>query len=373
MKIIIVAVFIALLLTSETVIGVPADPEPFNLTQPDNSSFQARQVGDERAAHFETLDGYTIVQDETGWWSYAKKDEKGKIFSTGKRVGLIKPEKLDLPKHVHPSVAEDIFIKEPIVSVSAAQVGTKKALVILINFTDINQNASHTPAYYENLLFNTSASANSMHNYYKEVSYNQINVTGDIAGNRWYGSTHNQSFYGKDLDHTNGSHDNYYGNSFSLTREALILADSDINFATYDTNSDGVLNKEEINIIIVHAGCGEENGGCSGWSTDSIWSHKGSILGSPYGCSDCIDTFLDGKRISRNNSNEDIAGYIMQAESSPLGTFAHEYGHDLGLPDLYDGDGTSYGVGVWDIMASGMWLNTAVTLHRISQRGASTS
>ncbi len=55
MKIIIVAVLIALLLTSETVVGVPANPEPFNLTQPDNSSFQARQVGDERAAHFETL------------------------------------------------------------------------------------------------------------------------------------------------------------------------------------------------------------------------------------------------------------------------------------------------------------------------------
>ena len=119
MKIIIVAVLIALLLTSETVFCVPANPEPFNLTQPDNSSFQARQVGDERAAHFETLEGYTIVQDETKWWNYAKKDEKGKISSTGKKVGLVKSEKLDLSKHLHPSVTEDIFSKEPMVSVLA--------------------------------------------------------------------------------------------------------------------------------------------------------------------------------------------------------------------------------------------------------------
>ena len=41
-----------LLLASEMVSGVPANPEPFNLTQPDNSSFQARQVGDERAAAY---------------------------------------------------------------------------------------------------------------------------------------------------------------------------------------------------------------------------------------------------------------------------------------------------------------------------------
>lgn len=205
-----------------------------------------------------------------------------------------------------------------------------------------------------------------MHNYYKEVSYNQINITGNIASNRWYGSAHNQSFYGKDLDHTSGSHDNYYGAIFRLAREALILADSDINFATYDTNSDGVLNRDEINIIIVHAGCGEENTGCQGWSTDSVWSHKWDILGSPYGCSDCIDTFLDGKRISRNNSNEDIAGYTMLSEFSPLGTFAHEYGHDLGVPDLYDTDYTSSGVGDWDIMASGSWLNNGNTPSHLS-------
>src|SRR3990172_9249534 len=46
----------------------------------------------------------------------------------------------------------------------------------------------------------------------------------------------------------------------------------------------------------------------------------------------------------------------MVAESSPIGVIAHEFGHDLGLPDLYDTDGSSNGgVGEWDIMATGSW------------------
>ena len=49
-----------------------------------------------------------------------------------------------------------------------------------------------------------------------------------------------------------------------------------------------------------------------------------------------------------------MSNYIVQPEDSGVGVFAHEYGHDLGLPDLYDtsGDGDS-DVDFWDLMASG--------------------
>jgi immune inhibitor A len=39
-----------------------------------------------------------------------------------------------------------------------------------------------------------------------------------------------------------------------------------------------------------------------------------------------------------------------------LGVFAHEYGHDLGLPDLYDYYGEN-GTGFWTLMSSGCWLD----------------
>ena len=45
-----------------------------------------------------------------------------------------------------------------------------------------------------------------------------------------------------------------------------------------------------------------------------------------------------------------------------IGTFAHEFGHCLGLPDFYDtGDGDYYGMGSWDIMCLGCYGNNGYT------------
>jgi immune inhibitor A len=48
--------------------------------------------------------------------------------------------------------------------------------------------------------------------------------------------------------------------------------------------------------------------------------------------------------------------YTVQPENGGVGVFAHEYGHDLGLPDLYDYTGEN-GTGFWTIMSSGSWLS----------------
>ena len=58
-----------------------------------------------------------------------------------------------------------------------------------------------------------------MNNYYKEVSYNKIDISGSIAGNRWYGSSKNQSYYAADSIHANGYHDDYYGYIFRLAQK----------------------------------------------------------------------------------------------------------------------------------------------------------
>ena len=53
--------------------------------------------------------------------------------------------------------------------------------------------------------------------------------------------------------------------------------------------------------------------------------------------------------------------YVIQPEQldegtqETVGVFAHEYGHSFGLPDLYDTDYSSNGIGDWSLMASGSW------------------
>ncbi|UCG91567.1 MAG: immune inhibitor A [candidate division WOR-3 bacterium] len=41
-----------------------------------------------------------------------------------------------------------------------------------------------------------------------------------------------------------------------------------------------------------------------------------------------------------------------------IGTVVHEFGHTLGLPDLYDITGWSNGVGAWDLMGTGGWVGS---------------
>ena len=52
-----------------------------------------------------------------------------------------------------------------------------------------------------------------------------------------------------------------------------------------------------------------------------------------------------------------IGDYTTEAENGGLGVFAHEYAHDLGLPDFYDTAGGENGTAFWTLMSSGSWLN----------------
>ncbi|MFH1783634.1 MAG: M6 family metalloprotease domain-containing protein [bacterium] len=223
-----------------------------------------------------------------------------------------------------------------------ATTGTAEVVVLLIEFTDVTHGSSYTSSYFNNLLFSTTDSE-SMYSYYQEVSYNQLDIDdgdGNPATNNssnptsWLTSAHSMSYYGEDS--TFGI-DDATGNIYELAQEAVQLADSSVDFSDYDTNGDGTVD----HVIIVHAGPAQESGG-GAYSTDAIWSHRWDIgAGSTNG-------YLTGDGVY-------VKGYTMQAESSPMGIFAHEFGHDLGLPDLYNTSSGASGVGYWSLMDAGSW------------------
>ena len=56
------------------------------------------------------------------------------------------------------------------------------------------------------------------------------------------------------------------------------------------------------------------------------------------------------------NSDYWVGKYTIQPENGGVGVFTHEFGHDLGLPDLYDTSGGENGTGFWTLMSSGSWM-----------------
>ncbi|MHA1785676.1 MAG: M6 family metalloprotease domain-containing protein [Candidatus Helarchaeota archaeon] len=199
--------------------------------------------------------------------------------------------------------------------------GTDEAIIIMVDFSD--QVGSNTKTFYESMLF--GGIDGSLNDYYSEISYNKFTLSGEVAGNGWYRSSHTMVYYG--ADDVSG-HDNLNGPIYELAREAAILADDDVDFSQYDKDGDGVVD----HLIFVHAGDSQATSGVA----NDIWSHRWNIYGTPL--------YLDGVR---------LYGYTMQAETDNMGTYAHEMGHDIGLPDLYDGDYVETYVRYWGLMASG--------------------
>ncbi|MEW6096088.1 MAG: M6 family metalloprotease domain-containing protein [bacterium] len=209
------------------------------------------------------------------------------------------------------------FIDRPL-PITKAVIGTKSAIVLGIQFSD--KNATTLLSHFSDLLFSKGTySSGSMRDYYCESSYGKLDIIGEISG--WYTADNNYSFY---IPIEKGP---------QLAREAINKADPSVNFAQYDKDNDGFVDL----LIVVHAGKGGEEGG------NDIWSHMGK-LSSPI----VVD-------------NKYITAYAMCPENGKIGVFSHEVGHLLGLPDLYDTDNDSAGIGNWSLMASGIWNNNGVT------------
>ncbi len=204
--------------------------------------------------------------------------------------------------------------------IAGSTTGSDTDIVVLyIEFTDYAH--TKTVSEVQSAIFSGSM---GLETYYVENSYGTYHPLGRNVYGNWLTSAHPMSYYGRDAG---SSIDMYYGHPNRLAMEAVQLADSSVNFASYDTNGDGTID----HLVIVHAEHGQEEGG----SSDRIWSHYSGVSIS-----------VDGKQ---------IYDYICVSEFSPMGVVAHEYGHDLGLPDLYDTDYSSDGVGRWCLMGAGSW------------------
>jgi immune inhibitor A len=212
--------------------------------------------------------------------------------------------------------------------------GMKQGLVLLIDFPNLA--SSHDREAFEALLF--QAGGNSLVDYYREVSCGAFTINGSVLG--WFRAPEPDSFYVAD---SFGIYRSYPNNAQRLVEDAVRAADPTVNFADFDENRDGVVE----NLFIVHAGAGAEEDG----SKRRFWSHKWQLSGTNSGCPGAYQT-ADGVKVDAYSlePEEFVNGNLIS-----IGVFAHEYGHMLGLPDLYDTDYSSSGLGWFCLMAAGSW------------------
>jgi immune inhibitor A len=213
--------------------------------------------------------------------------------------------------------------------------------------------------YYLNMLFNDAPGANSMRNFYIEQSSNRYTVHGDVTD--WVAVPGDHTVYDDNPDSQvwnflQDSIDAWYAAQLAAGKTAneinAYLADFDV-WDRYDYNGNGNFDEPDGYIDTfqsVHAGLGEEEGGAA----TTIWSHSWYAHYELEGITGPDFNKLGGIKIGE--SDYWVGKYTIQPEDGGVGVFAHEYGHDLGLPDLYDYYGEN-GTGFWTLMSSGSWID----------------
>jgi len=322
------------LVTTSNLYGVVASPHIHELIQPDGSIINARQWGDEWLHGWETVKGYTIVKDNGGLWVYVDRDSTGRLFATRIRADNPAPEGLQGFLRPGGEIVQKALSKKRGVSVKVVpSTGTAKIPIILINFSDTT--ATNTTTEFESLLFTGSA---SMNDYYGEVSYGAFGVSSGPSGvSGWYTATSGHDYYGQN---DASGYDMHPG---ELVKEAVLAADAaGFDFSQYDNDGDG-----KVDVVnVVHQGTGEEESGVA----SDIWSHRWTLTYEGAGAVTVDGVVVDDYTVQP----ERASGGTMIT----IGVFAHEFGHALGLPDLYDTDYSSVGSGDWAIMASGSYNKT---------------
>jgi len=192
---------------------------------------------------------------------------------------------------------------------------------------------------------------------YDEMSYGRLAMTGTVYD--WVTVSEDDAYY--------------EGGCYGLCQtaktgqfilELLEANDPAIDFGQFDNDGpDGIPNSGDDDgyvdfIAFVHPEIGGECG------NNSIWSHRWVVRGWPEFPSawETNDARAGGGKIK-------IDDYTIQPALScngsliEIGVYCHEFGHALGLPDLYDTDGGGMGIGHHGLMGSGNWNSPSNPAH----------
>ena len=355
-KILLVA---SLLLTVAMAWARPALRGAVKTMQPDGTSVMLELHGDEFYHFSTTTDGYTVLQSATGAWEYAQLDGN-RLVTTGvlahDAAHRTAAEVATLAR-LNKRLIDKADVAQSHILRSAANEGPAKifnqqnfrGLIVLINFTDVQFSRSDAQQFFKRM-----TSEKNYTGYTNEDG--STNYYGRFDGSvRDYFYDQSSGKFDPEFDVVGPITSNYKStqcNNYSRTifQAALRAIDSQVNFADYDGDNDGVVD----NVFFLVAGWGSH---VQGNNSGLLWPHESRQL--------MTSSRLDGKTFDRYACSTEMLGAEGTTLLEGIGTFCHEFGHVLGLPDFYDTnyetDGQSHHPGEWDVMAGGADHNNGRT------------
>ena len=340
------------LIFSASVRAGPAAPIEVELRQPDGTTFTAVPRGDEFANWIETTEGHTIVK-LNGTWFYAEKDNAGALRATNAPVGSLSLIELQsMPLHLSPEPDPEVFAPTTVRKIQLGKTSsgqdfaqtlsishTQNVLTVLVDYTD--QAFTYTDASFQSLVFGAS---NSVKDFFLQNSYDGFTVT---AATESQGTANDGIIHiSRAIAHPDQGGDG--STSRVEAREVVNLIDSYIDFSAYDANGNDIVSSDELSIVIILAGYETSYGGEGVALTPNVWGHRWNFASA---------LTLDGVNLQPYTMfGEAHATNVGNKHQATIGIMCHELGHlMLGLPDLYDTDGSSNGIGDWGLMGGGSW------------------
>ena len=348
---------------SFTATAVPAKPGTVTITQADGTTLQVRIVGDEWNHCYLTEDGYPLAEDN-GTFRYVKSDADGKLLLSPMKASdavlrsadasawlstadanmtlrCMEKERAKQPMR-HPSARKPVSKSPGLFSEAIFPTeGKQKAIVVLVEYQDVKFTHPDPHDYFSRMLnekdFSDYGGTGSARDFFMESSQGRFAPEFDLYGPITL--SRNMSFYGGNK--SNGDD----ANPHWMVIEACRQLDGAVDFREYDRDGDGYID----NVFVFYAGRGENSGG----GTNTVWPHSYNVTaaeGTPF--------VFDGVTLDHYACSNEWDGN----RPDGVGTFCHEFGHVLGLPDLYATSYTNaFTPGEWSVMDHGSYNNDGCT------------
>jgi len=336
------------------VLAVKAYPYPITVTQPDGTQLTIRLQGDEFYDYKTTEDGFILKANAKGFLTYATQNLLGEIVAseyiardidkrTAKDIQFLEKITNTEPVAIPQNARQKVKMQRASASAQNPfpRIGNVKTLVILVNFTDVSY-VTPTPqtaftSFFNDAGYSANKATGSVRDYFMASSYGKFSPNFDVVGP--YTLPNTLAYYGDD----NTTRKDV--NAEQMVIDACTQAATNgIDFSQYDTDNDGYVD----NVSIIYAGLSQAEGG----ATSTIWPLTSSLSSTT--------TSFNGKLISRFTCVSELK-YSVGTNMSGVGTFCHEFGHVLGLPDYYNTLNGNATLDKWDIMDAGSYLNLGCT------------